>query len=82
LRSIAASPESDELAKKVGKIELDRLAKEVPPEERKKHAELIRNLLVRINQDYKKRYGSPPPTVRTKVEEMASIPRDVEMAAA
>lgn len=43
----------------------------VPEEERRKHAELIRDMLVAINADYKRRYGTPPPERR-----------DVEMSVA
>ncbi|KAH7930505.1 hypothetical protein BV22DRAFT_1028227 [Leucogyrophana mollusca] len=81
LRSITGTSESDELARKVGRIDL---TKEVSPEERRKHAELIRNLLVRINEDYRKRYGTPP--LRTKTGRESIIPQgrylDVEMTAA
>jgi hypothetical protein len=81
LRSITETSESDELVKKVGKIQLDHLTKEVTPEDRRKHAELIRNLLVKINEDYRKRFGSPqiePSRVlRTRLPSV-----DVEMAAA
>jgi hypothetical protein len=81
LRSITETSESDELVRKVGKIQLDHLTKEVTPEDRRKHAELIRNLLVKINEDYRKRFGSPqiePSRVlRTRLPSV-----DVEMAAA
>lgn len=58
-RLVAETSESEELVRQVGKIELDHLTKEVTPEDRRKHAELIRNLLVRINEDYRKRFGAP-----------------------
>ena len=52
------SPEqSEELAKEIGRIELESRTREIPPEERRQHAELIRNLLVAINMDFKERFG-------------------------
>ncbi|OCB87889.1 hypothetical protein A7U60_g5026 [Sanghuangporus baumii] len=33
----------------------------VSAEERRRHAELIRDLLVQINKNYRERYGTPPP---------------------
>lgn len=67
-------------------IELER-SKEISAEDRRKHAELIRDLLVSINNDYKKRFGTP--YVRVKEEEedsmnliMSESLRDVEMTAA
>ncbi|KAF8973619.1 hypothetical protein BDZ97DRAFT_1775950 [Flammula alnicola] len=48
------SPDSDDLSHKIGRIELDR-TKDIPQEERKRHAELILNLLVNINNDFKNR---------------------------
>jgi hypothetical protein len=70
--------ESDELARKVRNIEL------VPGEERRRHAELIRNLLVRINENFRMRYGMSGVVIKT--EPPSSPTRnlliDVEMAAA
>ncbi|KAG1760354.1 hypothetical protein EDD22DRAFT_1043907 [Suillus occidentalis] len=81
LRSITETTESDELVRKVGKIQLDHLTKEVTPEDRRKHAELIRNLLVKINEDYRKRFGSPQmASSRVLRTRLPSV--DVEMAAA
>ncbi|KAG2154624.1 hypothetical protein DEU56DRAFT_769456 [Suillus clintonianus] len=80
LRSITGTSESDELVRKVGKIQLDHLTKEVTPEDRRKHAELIRNLLVKINEDYRKRFGSPQMESRMLRTRPPSV--DVEMAAA
>ena len=48
---------------------------DVTPEERRMHAELIRDLLVSINTDYRRRFGTPP---RVRREES---PRDTEMVA-
>jgi hypothetical protein len=81
IRSITETTESDELVRKVGKIQLDHLMKEVTPEDRRKHAELIRNLLVKINEDYRKRFGSPQmASSRVLRTRLPSV--DVEMAAA
>ncbi|KAG1784182.1 hypothetical protein EV702DRAFT_1057903 [Suillus placidus] len=81
LRSITETSGSDELVREVGKIQLDHLTKEVTPEDRRKHAELIRNLLVKINEDYRKRFGSPQmETSRVLRTRLPSV--DVEMAAA
>lgn len=79
-RPVTEASEAEELVRQVGKIELDHLTKEVTPEDRRKHAELIRNLLLRINEDYRKRFGTPqapPRDLRTHER----YP-DVEMAAA
>ncbi|TFK36915.1 hypothetical protein BDQ12DRAFT_653749 [Crucibulum laeve] len=72
------SPESDELAKEVGRIELDR-TKEISAEERKRHADLILKLLVNINNDFKERYGSQASSGALLANERS---RDVEMTAA
>ena len=53
IRSIA--PESDDLTKEIGRIELDR-TKDISQEERKRHAELILDILVSINRDFKNRH--------------------------
>ena len=62
------------------KIELAHLHKDVSLEERRRHAELIRYLLVKINEDYKKRFASPMPESPTLFTRSRSV--DVEMAAA
>jgi hypothetical protein len=80
--------DSDELAQQVGKIELDRRSKEIPAEEdRRKHVELIRSLLVSINTDYKRRFGMPYVKVKEEEDERMNLissesPRDVEMTLA
>ncbi|KAK0500613.1 hypothetical protein EDD18DRAFT_1145129 [Armillaria luteobubalina] len=50
--------------------------REVRPEERRHHAELIKDLLVSINTDYKRRYGTPKMAKKEHVVE-----RDVDMIA-
>ena len=78
--SLHAITENDELVRKVDKIELAHLHKDNPLGERRRHAEFIRQLLVKINQDFKNRFGSPDPE---SPESFArSLPVDVEMAAA
>ena len=51
------SSDSDELTNDVKRIELS--TPEIAPEDRQKHAEFIRSLLVNINQGYKEKFGSP-----------------------
>ncbi|KDR85408.1 hypothetical protein GALMADRAFT_132105 [Galerina marginata CBS 339.88] len=57
IRSIAPggrSPDSDDLSHNIARIELDR-TKDIPVDQRKRHAELILDLLVSINDEYKSR---------------------------
>ncbi|TFK30852.1 hypothetical protein FA15DRAFT_751847 [Coprinopsis marcescibilis] len=70
----ARSPDSEELSREVGRIELEhRNGSEIAPsEDRRRHAEMILNLLVSINTDFKKRH----PGFATDSS------RDVHMAAA
>ncbi|KAJ7161346.1 hypothetical protein C8R43DRAFT_1063435 [Mycena crocata] len=105
LRSIAPLPASattrtDDVATELGRIQLERgtakEAAEVPREldaaERRKHAELIRNLLISINTEFRKLHGTPPPVAPSSAmvvsaPKPASVvrdeaPRDVEMTAA
>lgn len=74
-----AESESEELVRQVGKIELDHLTKEVTPEDRRKHASLIYDLLVRINENYRKRFGTPQASRDLRLHERS---RDVEMTVA
>ncbi|KAJ7786551.1 hypothetical protein B0H16DRAFT_1490844, partial [Mycena metata] len=56
-----------------------------PADERRRHAELIRNLLVSINAEFRRAHGTPPPVVRMTTPVPAvrpESPRDVEMTAA
>ncbi|KAF8913066.1 hypothetical protein CPB84DRAFT_511204 [Gymnopilus junonius] len=64
----ALSPDPDDLSRNVGRIELDR-AKDISTEERKRHADLILNLLISINKDFKSRFGS---ALRDRDVEMTS----------
>ena len=61
-----------------------------PPEERKTHAALLRDLLVAINAEYRRKHGTPPPLPSTagarreREEEVRGLERevrDVEMIA-
>jgi hypothetical protein len=75
--------ESDELSQKIGRIELENRTKEISHEERKHHSELILNLLIQINKDFKLKYGTPSPvTVKPANRKLlfSDCPRDVEMA--
>ncbi|KAJ7492395.1 transcription factor PacC [Mycena latifolia] len=75
----ARSAESDEVARELGRIQLEsRAKKEISAEERRRHAELIRNLLVSINTEFRKLHGTP--ALAPAVPDEA--PRDVEMTAA
>jgi len=73
------------LARRVEKIELDRRSGDISDDERRKHTELIRNLLVSINSDYKRRFGTP--NVKEEEEDMSTnlisneSSRDIEMTA-
>jgi len=76
-RLVTETSESEELVRKVSKIELDYLTKRTSPEDRRKHADLIRDLLVRINEDYRRRFGTPPsPSGGLATHDR---PRDVDM---
>ena len=77
--SLHSITENDDLVSKVDKIELAHLHKDTL-EERRRHAELIRHLLVKINEDYKKRFASPSPESFKSFAHSRSV--DVEMAAA
>ena len=87
LPSIRSLAGAEELARGVGRIELGGRA----AEERRRHAVLLRDMLVAINTEYKRRYGTPPPpaaglreAVRGQREEVRGLERevrDVEMIA-
>ena len=61
------SPDSEGLTHDIGRIEIDHTRDSIPQDERKRHAELILNLLVSINTNFKNRFSNEP--------------RDVEMTA-
>ncbi len=68
-------PGIHELASDIGRIEL------APKSDEERHAELIRDLLVGINEDFKRRYGTPKPKpLARKVLDRIETP-DVEMVA-
>lgn len=61
LRSIASgtcSPDSDDLSKEIGRIELESRTREIGAEDRKRHADLILNLIVSINAKFKTEHPS------------------------
>lgn len=72
------------LTREVGRIALK--AREVPEADRSRHAELLRDMLVTVNSEYRRRYGTPPSAHHVyEVMERArtmSPSRDVEMVAA
>ncbi|CDO73064.1 hypothetical protein BN946_scf185007.g118 [Trametes cinnabarina] len=71
---------TEDLARRVGKIELESRTRTgaVSPEERRKHAALLRDLLVAINTEYRRRYGTPPPVGGARPSQM-QIEVDVEV---
>ncbi|KAJ7293104.1 transcription factor PacC [Mycena rebaudengoi] len=73
----SALRESDDVARDLGRIELESRSK---VEERRKHAQLIRDLLVSINTEFRKLHGTPPPAAPPVIRE--EVNRDVEMTAA
>ncbi|KAI0964449.1 hypothetical protein AcW1_001265 [Taiwanofungus camphoratus] len=83
IHSIARAPpprrrDSEELARAVGRIELDsRAMRETALAQRTAHARLVRDLLVSINTEYRRQFGAPPARGRARGET-----RDVEMCAA
>src|SRR3984957_9533140 len=64
LRSMSIAPprrtsDSDDLAHEIDRIGLENRTTEITIEVRRKHAQLIQDLLVSINMDYKRRVGIP-----------------------
>ncbi|KAF8140453.1 hypothetical protein EV363DRAFT_1579791 [Boletus edulis] len=80
VHSLLSITENDELVSKVDKIELAHIHKDNSLEERRRHAELLRHLLVKINQDYRKRFTSPNPVSSKSFAHSSSV--DIEMVAA
>ena len=94
ISSLAAScrEHQEELARGVGRIQLESRNAAITTEDRSSHAALVRDLLVAINAEYRSRFGTPPPLsssssssqVRVKEEEPRGLERevrDVEMIA-
>ncbi|KAI0699352.1 hypothetical protein C8T65DRAFT_659595 [Cerioporus squamosus] len=87
----ASREHSEELAREVGRIELESSGHgratrgPITPEERRRHATLVRDLLVAINMEYRRKHGTPPPTTaNTQTQELRGVDRevrDVEMIA-
>ncbi|OCH89569.1 hypothetical protein OBBRIDRAFT_732486 [Obba rivulosa] len=86
-RSPSPALYTEELARAVGRIALDsRGAREISPAQRRAHADLLRGLLVSINTEYRRRYGTPPPVAsagswRDEARIHRREERDVEMIA-
>lgn len=80
--------ESEELAKKVEKIELDNQKSEITPQQRERDVKLIWNILISVNYNYMDRFGKPDSKVKEEEKEPSKHlfsneqPRDVEMTAA
>lgn len=70
----------DQLANGVVMMDLEK-RNQFDPELRKKHAELILDLLVSINDDFKRNHGQTPRTLPPLTASL-KVPRDVEMTAA
>jgi glutathionyl-hydroquinone reductase len=84
ITSVSSVSEPDDLARRVEGIELDRRRREISADDRHKHVELIRSLLLSINSDYKRRFGTPQ--VKDEEEDfsknlVSNESRDIEMAA-
>ncbi|KAI0828935.1 hypothetical protein BC628DRAFT_1315893 [Trametes gibbosa] len=81
---------AEDLARRVGRIELESRAGS--EEERQRHAALLRDLLLAINEEYRKRFGTPPPAreareqlQQRRAEQVRGVGkeiRDVEMIVA
>ena len=79
-RAKARRRDSDDLARAVGKIELEGRSVRDDPAQREAHARLVRDLLVSINTEYRKKFGTPPSDARyMRAHEEV---RDVEMVGA
>ena len=85
-RSLSLSHYAEErLVHGVGRIALDGRASTATTEaQRRQHAELLRDILVAVNTEYRRKFGTPPPvkdaeTARRKLQVEGS--RDVEMVA-
>lgn len=81
LRALSRYTE-DRLAREVGRIALSR--KEIAPtQQRSDHARLIRDMLITINTEYRRRHGTPPPVTSSAEKTMwRRESRDVEMVTA
>ena len=77
--SIGRTTVSEDLAKDVDRIEIG--SPEISTEERRRHAVLIRDILVTVNHEYRKRHGVPNQVKLTENRGEAASTRDVEMTA-
>lgn len=72
--------DSHDLARAVDKIELEGRSVRDDPAQREAHVRLVRDLLVTINMEYRKKFGTPPSDARyVRAHEEV---RDVEMVGA
>lgn len=79
--STAAELDHERLVRAVGGIKLRTVSaseRDRERRERRRHAALLRDLLVSINKDYKRRFGTPPPPPASPME----VSKDVEMSVA
>ena len=90
LPSIRSLAGAEELARGVGRIELGAGRRATGPEDRRRHAALLRDLLVSINREYRQKHGTPPPMAASasasvaRHEDVRGVERevrDVEMIA-
>ncbi|EJD03666.1 uncharacterized protein FOMMEDRAFT_145898 [Fomitiporia mediterranea MF3/22] len=81
LRRRSSNVDEGDLARGVSEIRIEgKSSSAALTEERRRHAELIRDLLITINKDYRERYGTPPPDGERRTR--SGKDRDVEMVAA
>ncbi|KAH9913335.1 uncharacterized protein BXZ73DRAFT_55548 [Epithele typhae] len=80
ITALSRGGREDELARGVGRIALG-----APVEDRQEHARLIRDMLLAINAEYRRKHGTPPPprspSVKEEVRGLEREVRDVEMIA-
>ncbi|KZT74932.1 hypothetical protein DAEQUDRAFT_13910 [Daedalea quercina L-15889] len=80
-RSKPRRRDSDDLVRAIGQIELEsRRPARDDPAQREAHAQLVKDLLVSINMEYRRKFGTPPPDLR-RMRVHAEL-RDVEMVGA
>ncbi|KAJ7193381.1 transcription factor PacC [Mycena pura] len=75
----AGATDDADVALELERIQLERRTE---ADERRRHARLIRDLLVSINSDFRRLHGTPPPMPAASAVVRDEGPRDVEMTAA
>jgi hypothetical protein len=74
LRTSGSERESERLAKQVGRIALGgHGSADSTEQQRKAHAAFLRDMLVSINREYRKRYGTPPPLATATSDMSAEV---------